>query len=206
MAYKVLIVEDQRMPRQLLEIYIKESKNYTLVSSIASADTAIRVCDTQKIDIVLMDVLTEFGSNGLDASEEIKKKHPEIKIIIVTSMPEASWLKRAREIGVESFWYKESDSESILSVLDRTLAGGSIYPDTTPSVRIGKIENHAFTEREMAVLRELVTGDSNTEIAQKLKISVETVKTHIKGVLKKTGFRSRTELATKARALGIAIK
>lgn len=206
MAYNVLIVEDQRMPRQLLEIYIKESKNFELVGSISSADMAINVCESKKIDIILMDVLTEFGASGLDASRQIKKKYPQIKIVIVTSMPESSWLKRARVIGIESFWYKESDSESIISVMERTMAGENIYPDTTPSVRIGKIVNHEFTDREIEVLRELVTGDSNTEIAKRLEISPETVKSHIRSMLKKTGFHTRTELATEARVIGIAIK
>lgn len=52
-----------------------------------------------------------------------------MKIVAVTSMPEASWIERAREIGIESFWYKEVEKESILDVMDRTMAGESIYPD-----------------------------------------------------------------------------
>lgn len=204
--YNVLIVEDQRMPRELLEIHINSSSNYKLVGSITNADTAIKVCQNQDIDLILMDVLTDLGSNGLDASEEIKEQFPNIKIIIVTSMPEASWLSRAKDIGIESFWYKETDKESILSVMDRTMAGESIYPLDTPEVKIGLTTNHQFTDREIDVLRELLTGDSNSVIAQRLDISAGTVKTHIQHMLEKTGFKTRTELAAHARALGIAIK
>lgn len=206
MAYNVLIVEDQKMPRQLLEIYIKESSNYTLISAIANANTAIKICETQKIDLILMDVLTELGVNGLEVSKNIKQEYPHIKIIIVTSMPEASWINIAREIGIDSFWYKESDGESILSIMDATMAGEHVYPETTPSVRIGKADNHQFTDRELDILRELLTGDSNSEIGKRLGISAETVKFHIQTMLKKTGFHTRTELATQARGLGIVIK
>lgn len=206
MAYRVLIVEDQMMPRQLLEIFVANSKNFTLAASIANAALAIKFCRSQQIDLILMDVMTEFGASGLDASEEIKKEFPGIKIIIVTSMPEATWLERARKIGVDSFWYKEVESAPILDVMDRTMAGEHIYPDSPPSVRIGLVDSTEFTERELEILRELQTGDSNTEIGDRLGISVETVKYHIKSLLQKTGFRTRTELAMESRTLGIVIK
>lgn len=203
--YNVLIVEDQRMPRELLEIRINSAENYNLVGSITNADTAIKVCESQEIDLILMDVLTDLGANGLEASQEIKKQFPKIKIIIVTSMPEASWLSRAKEIGVDSFWYKETD-ESIISVMDRTMAGESVYPIDTPVVAIGNSTNHDFTDREIDVLRELITGDSNTVIGERLGLSSGTVKTHIQHMLEKTGFKTRTELAAHARSLGIVIK
>ena len=129
MPYRVLIVEDQEMPRQLFEIFVKSDPRYVLAASISNAELAVDFCAHIRIDLILMDVMTELGSSGLDAAEEIKKKYPEIRIIIVTSMPEASWLKRAREIGVDSFWYKEAQKEPILAVMERTMAGERVYPD-----------------------------------------------------------------------------
>ncbi|MCQ2433169.1 MAG: response regulator transcription factor [Clostridia bacterium] len=206
MAYNVLIVEDQMMPRQLLEIFVGSSKNYSLVSSISNAALAIRFCQNETIDLILMDVMTEFGENGLDAAEEIKKQFPHIKIIIVTSMPEASWLSRARNIGVDSFWYKEIEGAPILEVMDRTMEGEHIYPDAPPKIQFGLADSSALTDREIEILRELQSGDSNTEIAERLNISAETVKFHIKNLLQKTGFHTRTELALQARSLGIVIR
>ena len=204
--YNVLIVEDQSMPRQLLEIFVSNSPGYHLVASIANAELAPEICDLRPIDLILMDVMTEYGKNGLDASEIIKRKHPAVKIIVVTSMVETNWLRRAREIGVDSFWYKDSDRDTILSVMDRTMKGESIYPDTVPTVHIGITDNHDFTDRELDVLRELISGDSNTEIAARLGISPGTVKFHVQNLLIKTGFHTRTELATEARSLGIVIR
>lgn len=206
MAYNVLIVEDQQMPRQLFEIFVQSSPNYKHLASISNAELALDICRKQKVDLILMDVMTEYNNSGLDAAEKIKKDCKDTKIIIVTSMPEFSWLERAKKIGVDSFWYKDGEKETIISVMDRTMAGEHIYPLDTPLVSIGNTNNHDFTERELEVLKELVTGDSNIEIAQRLNMSTGTVKWYIKNLLQKTGFKTRTELAAQARSLGIVIK
>lgn len=206
MPYNVLIVEDQDMPRQLLEIYIHSSERFRHIMSISNAAAALSVCRAKAVDLVLMDVMTELGHSGLDAAEEIKKEFPTIRIIIVTSMPEYSWLERARKIGVDSFWYKDGQKESILDVMERTMEGESIYPDETPLVPIGNTTNHEFTERELDILKELTTGDSNAAIAERLHISPGTVKIHIQHLLDKTGFKTRTELVSEARSLGIVIR
>ena len=121
-------------------------------------------------------------------------------------MPEYSWLERARNIGVDSFWYKDGQKESILDVMERTMAGENIYPDETPLIHIGNTTNHDFTERELEILKELTTGDTNTAIAERLHISLPTVKSHIQHLMEKTGFKTRTELVSEARSLGIVIK
>lgn len=206
MAYKVLIVEDQDIPRELFEIYVRASERFEHLLSISNASAALAVCRNNQVDLVLMDVMTELEHSGLDAAEEIKRQFPHIKIIVVTSMPEYSWLSRARAIGVDSFWYKDGQKNSLLDVMERTMAGERIYPDETPLIRIGNATNHEFTERELDVLKELTTGDTNAEIAERLFISVATVKSHIQHLMEKTGFKTRTELVSEARGLGIVIK
>ena len=206
MAYKVLIVEDQDIPRELFKIYIDASEDFEYFLSISNASAALSICENNEVDLILMDVMTELDHSGLYAAEEIKKKLPEIKIIIVTSLPEYSWLSRARKIGVDSFWYKDGQKNGLLDVMERTMKGERIYPDETPLIRIGKATNHEFTERELDVLKELTTGDTNTVIAKRLYISVATVKSHIQHIMEKTGFKTRTELVSEARGLGIVIK
>ncbi|MBE6827950.1 MAG: response regulator transcription factor [Ruminococcaceae bacterium] len=206
MPYSVLIVEDQAMPRELFEIYINSSEDFNLLLSVENASAAFSVCQNNKVDLILMDVMTELGHSGLDAAEEIKSEFPEIKIIIVTSMPEYSWLSRARKIGVDSFWYKDGQKNSILEVMKRTMEGEHIYPDETPLIHIGNATNHEFTERELDILKELTTGDTNAAIAERLNVSVATVKSHIQHLMEKTGFKTRTELVSEARSKGIVIK
>ena len=86
------------------------------------------------------------------------------------------------------------------------MAGECIYPDETPLIHIGNTTNRDFTQRELEILKELTSGDSNTVIADRLHISVGTVKSHIQHLLEKTGFRTRTELVSEACSLGIVVR
>ena len=205
MKYKVMIVEDQTMPRELFELRVQSSQQFEVAISIDNAALADVYCLRFPVDLILMDVVTRGGESGLDAAERIKRTLPQMKIIIVTSMPECSYLSRAREIGVESFWYKEEQRESLLDVMARTMAGESVYPDATPELQLGLASSYQFTSRELEVLREMTGGDTNQEIAERLHMSVATVKTHILNMLEKTGFRNRTELAVRAREIGLVI-
>ncbi len=205
MKYNVLIVEDDPMARQLFSMFITQSDKYEIYQAIENADLADIYCEGGKVDIIIMDIRTSLKANGLDAAERIKKRYPKIKIVIVTSMLEQSYLFRAKEIGVDSFWYKEVTSEPFYLLLDRTMAGENVYPTNTPVVKIGLANSDEFTDRELEVLRELTAGKTNSEIANKLFVSERTVKAHIQHMLEKTGFKNRTELAVKAREKGIAI-
>ena len=202
---KVMVVDDQLVARRMFEMYLKDSPRYEVVHMVASAAFADTFVLKGGVDLVLMDILMHDGSNGLDAAARIKKNCPDVKIVAVTSMPEASWIDRAREIGIESFWYKEVEKESILDVMDRTMAGESIYPYSSPKIELGPLSNVEFTDRELEVLRAMVTGISNQEISQKLGMSEGTVKWHIHNMLEKTECKSRTELAIEARVCGIAV-
>ncbi|MBQ2478689.1 MAG: response regulator transcription factor [Erysipelotrichales bacterium] len=202
---RVMVVEDQELPRQVFESHIRQSGRYELAYSLRNADAAYFYAAQGNVDLILMDVVTDRGASGLEASARIKKAFPKIKIIIVTSMPEVTYLDRARQAGVDSFWYKEENETPILEVMDRTMSGDSIYPDTTPEVQLGTASSYELTDRELSILRELMSGSSNQEIGKKLYLSPATVKYHIANMLMKTGYRSRTELAVRARESGLII-
>lgn len=202
---RIMIVEDDPMASQLLEIYIKEHKEYELVCNIESASMAEVYCLSQNIDLILMDVCTAMNASGLDAAEKIKKNFPYIKIVIITSQPECSFIDRARQVGVDSFWYKSSKAEEIITVIEKTFAGENIYPDTTPTLVFGDALSIDLSDRELEVLRELVAGETDADIAEHLFMSVRTVKSHITNMKNKTGFKNRTELAVRARECGLII-
>jgi len=201
----VMIVEDDPMAQKLLEIFVKESGKYHVMHVVESAAMAEFYCMTNPIDLVLMDVCTAMNASGLEAAEKIKKRFPNIKIIIITSLPECSFIDRARAAGVESFWYKTASAEEILTVMDRTMEGEHIYPDSPPRLIVGEAVSEEFSERELEVLRLVVAGETDAAIAEKLFMSVRTVKQHIQSMRDKTGFRNRTELAVRARETGLVI-
>lgn len=206
MTYKIMIVDDQFVSREMFKLYISQCPDYEVAYCVDTAMFADTYVLNTKLDLVIMDILMQDGSNGLDAAEKIKKLKPELKIIAVTSMPELSWMDRAKEIGIESFWYKEGSEDTILEIIERTLNGESIYPDETPEVKLGQVSSSQLTPREIQVLRLLTTGVGNDEIASKLGISENTVKTHIAHLLSKTGFKTRTQLAIQSRITGFVIE
>ena len=205
MSYKVVIAEDFRMIREIFENAVKQEEGFELEASFPSAAQAVKYLEKNDADLVLMDVLIPGSMSGLDAAAVIKDKKPGIKIIIVTSMPELSYEKRAHEIGVEGFWQKEVQEQPIQDIMKRVMNGETVYPTEQTKVAIGNTTSMDFTEREIEILHELVDGASNKEIGEKLNIDASTVKMHISNMLAKTGFHTRLELAVKARHLGLVI-
>ncbi len=203
--YRALVVDDQILPRQLFENIIAESEQFVLAASIASAEMADLYCARGGVDIILMDVVMNVGPSGLEMAEKIKQSYPEIKIVIVTSMPDAMLLEKARSIGVDSFWYKEVQDAPLLDIMTRTIQGENVYPDTAPKVTDGLADSEELTEREIDVLRMLVNGYSDKEIAQELNMSYHTARFHLNSLLAKTGCISRTDLAIKAAKSGIVV-
>ena len=205
MPYRVLIADDQMLVRQMFEIAIKNSQDYEIAGMAQTSEEAVSLCLETQIDLVLMDVVMGNSMDGLSAAGMIKQKCPEIKILLVTSMPEVSYIERAKEIGIDSFWHKEIQEQPLIEIMNRTMAGESVYPLTTPVIQFGKITSAELTNCELEVLRELVTGASNKEIGERLYMSPSTVKRHISDMLEKTGFKSRLRLAIEARGGGLII-
>ena len=182
--YSVMIVEDQQMPKALFSHFVESSEKFYLEVAIENATVADIVCAHTPIDLIIMDVVTENGESGLEAAAIIKKKYPKTKIIIVTSMPECSYIKRAKQ---------------------RVINGEIVYPDKLQPVKMGLALSTEFTEKELEILRLMTGGYSNREISEKLGISSGVVKNHVADMLDKTGFRSRTQLAVRARESGLVI-
>lgn len=193
------------MIREIFESTVERAEGYTLAASFPTAIQALRYVEKNDADLVIMDVLIPGSMSGLGAAEKIKAIKPDVKIIVVTSMPELSYERKAREIGVEGFWQKEVQEQPIQEIMDRVMAGETVYPSEQVEVPIGNAMSTDFTKREADVLKELVTGASNKEIAGKLNMGESTVKMHITNMLQKSGYHSRLELALMARHYGIAI-
>ena len=175
--YNVMIVEDDPMARRLLEIMVTSDESYHLAVSVESASVAEVYCMTESIDL-----------------------------IIITSLPECSFIERAREGGVDSFWYKDPFENKLLDIMNRTMMGESIYPDQSPTSNMGLATSSEFTERELDVLRELISGDTDEMIAERLNLSVHTIKKHVKSMFQKTGCTTRTQLAVMALESGIVVR
>ena len=191
---RVLLVEDQRMSRDSVTAYLNSSRRYNLVAHTPNAGMAEILCMRYKVDLVLMDVRTETNEDGILAAATIKRHLPHIKVIIITSMTTVDLIDRAHKACVDSFWYKEVEGSELLEVMDRTMDGEHVFPGATPIVRIGNMLSSEISNRELDVLRLMVRGYSDADIAKELVISTSTVRYHITQLLQKSGYDNRVKL------------
>ena len=203
--YNVAVVDDQYVSRSFFEIHVGMSKGYELAASLSSAEQAIAFCLAHPVDLVIMDVMMKYGLDGLTCAKTIHHNSPGVKIILTTSTAEARWIDEAWEAGIDSFWFKEYSDIPLTQVMDRTMAGERVFPDSPPNPDFGDAVKTDFSERELEVLRELTRNLTNEEIAEKQHISPHTVKRHIENMLTKTGCKNRIDLAVNAKTLGVVV-
>ena len=190
----VLIVEDQKMAQENMEAIIKTNENYTLAGIIPNAADAELFCMRGGVDLILMDVCTARDESGIEACAVIKKKFPKIKVIVVTSMAEHTFIEKARAARADSFWYKDARHGELISVMDRTMAGERIFPDKTPEVKLGLTTSYELTQSELDVLRALMQSTSDEDAANMLGCTKANIRWHLGKILEKTGYRTRMEL------------
>ena len=186
-------------------MYVRASSDYELVAGLRTAQAATEYVEDHDVDLLIMDVMMQEGIDGLTAASQIKQKHSEIKIVLTTSTSETTWEQKAKDAGIESFWYKEYDEHGLLEIMERTLSVESVYPSEPPKVTFGNITRADLTDRELEILRELTSNMTSEEIADKLNISTNTVKRHLQNIMEKTGFESRMDLAMNAKSLGLVV-
>lgn len=202
---RVVVADDQNISRAFFEMYVRADARYRLLAALRTAREAVEYVRDHEADLVILDVMMRDGIDGLTAAGEIKRDHPEVRIILTTSASETTWEDRARAVGVEGFWYKEYEVHSLIEIMNRVMAGETVYPSDPPDLSLGNVKRSDLTDRELEVLRELTGGLTNEEIAEKLNVTVFTIKRHIQNMLQKTGYKNRLDLAINAKALGLVV-
>lgn len=198
MKLQVLIVEDNKYMLEFFKDMFRNSERFAVAGLLRDAGQAEYFCSANYVHLILMDVQTLHGHSGLDAAERIRQKFPAIKIVAVTSLADAGVLKRAREAGVDSLWYKDHGEDEIMDVVERTLAGEHIFPDREPNVEIGDAWSDELSETQKNILRLYIRGNSYSAIGKKLFLEETTVKYHMNQMIQKCGFKTKQELIAAA--------
>lgn len=196
---KILIVEDQVIMRDSLRNLISGQEDMSVVCSIGNASKALEMCRKTSPDLVLMDVCTENNENGITAAAKIRRNYPDIKIIIMTGMPEITYMNSSKKAGADSFLYKNVKGETLLSTIRSTVDGYGTFPNAPPSMLPGDL---SFTDTEIIILRLVCETKSRKEIARELAMSEGSVKAVITSILNKTGFDSIMKFAVYAVSKG----
>ncbi len=199
---KIVIVEDQTMLRDSLSATIGLQDDMEVVSSVADAALALDQVERAGANCALLDVCTENDSSGIVAAGRIKEAHPDVRVIIMTGMPEITFVEQAREAGVDSFVYKNVGTGELLSIIRSTMEGYSTFPRAQESIFSGA---SALTDVEIDILRLVCETKTRKEIAQELYLSEGTVKRHISEILAKTGYDNILRLAVHAVSSGLIV-
>ncbi len=196
---EVLLVEDQAMLRESLACAINAQADMHVAASLADAAEAPERTAELGCDLVLMDVCTENGSNGIVAARRIKEADPTVRVVIMTGMPEVTFVEQAKAAGVDSFVYKNVGIDELMAVMRSTSAGYQTFPKAPDSIFSGTA---ALTDVEVQILRLVCEAKTRKEIAAELYMSEGTVKRRIGEILAKTGYDNILRLAVHAVAEG----
>lgn len=213
MTIKVLIADDHKLFRQGLISLMRTREDLVEIVGEASTGTeAVQMAEQLHPDVILMDIYMP-EMDGLQAAKEIRARFPEIAIVMLTSSERDGHLYEAVQIGISGYLLKSLDANELFDLLTgvvrgetamtRALAGKLLKAVANRLADEGKGEQ-ALTERELYVLRLVASGASNSEIAEKLSISINTVKSHLKNILGKLQLENRTQAATYALKHGLA--
>ena len=198
MKIRVLLVEDQKIMQKYFASMVQGDERFLLVDVLNDGEKAVSYCNHTVVDLVLMDVQTFQNHDGLLAAETIKKQHPAVKIIVITSLVDPEILTRAKEKGADSLWYKDHGEEEISDVISRTLNGERVFPDMTPDVELNWITSGEVSPRQLEMLRLYICGMSYSEIAKKMNCSTSGVRWNFQEMIARAGYNCKEDLIAAA--------
>ena len=195
-----LIVDDHEVVREGLRLSLSRAANIRVVGEASDGESAIALAERRRPDVVIMDVRMP-GMDGLQATKQISEKLPEVAVLIFTAYSERSLLSRGLESGAKGYILKEAPHATLLRAIEKVAAGdGYVDPALMPAFLTGKDQNEMLTGREREILQLLADGMSNADVATKLFISQETVKSHVRHIL------AKLEADTRTHAVAIALR
>ncbi len=210
---KILMVEDHKLLRMGLKSILEKYPSIEVIGEAEDGEEAIEMAKRLKPDVILMDIgLPKI--DGLQATKKIKESNPNIKIIILTSHTDRKDVLQAISYGASAYAVKDIKTDYLIMVINSVKEGAIWFdPAIAPIVRSKnmsdssdkvssrsafKAEHANLTEREYEVLKLVVDGRSNAEIADELKISEHTAKAHVCNIIQKLVVDDRTQAAVKA--------
>jgi two-component system, NarL family, response regulator DesR len=188
---RLLLAEDQAMIREALVALLSFEDDIEVVAQVGRGDEVLKAARDTNPDVALLDIEMP-GMDGLAAAAELKRFHPDTRIVILTTFGRPGFLRRAMESGVSGFLVKDSPADKLAHTIRRVLAGERVIdPDLAAAALADGL--NPLTPRERAVLQASADGATIAEIARQLYLSEGTVRNYLSACIQKTGARNRTE-------------
>lgn len=212
MKIRVLIADDHKLFRQgLIGLMRTRDDLVEVVGEASTGAEAIQLAEQLLPDVILMDIYMP-EVDGLQAAKVIRTRFPNIAVVMLTSSERDGHLYEAVQIGVSGYLLKSLDATELFDLLTGVVKGETAMTRALAGKLLKAVANRladeekgeeALTERELYVLRLVASGATNSEIAEKLSISINTVKSHLKNILAKLQLENRTQAATYALKHGL---
>jgi len=199
---RILIADDHPVVREGLAAMIKRRTDMTVVAEANHGQEAVALFHQHQPDVVLMD-LRMPEMDGVEAILTIREQTPEARVIVLTTYDTDEDIYRALRAGAKAYLLKDTPREELLDTIRAVSAGRTRVPSDVAAKLVERVSSEALTAREVDVLRLIVAGHSNREIATLLYISEGTVKTHVNHILMKLGVSDRTQVVTTALRRGL---
>ena len=197
---KVVIVDDHELVRGGLETILGLFDDITLVGEAESGAAAVGLCVDVQPDVVLMDLVMPGGMDGAEATREIIRTCPHAKVLALTSFSDPELIQRVLRAGALGCLLKNVSGKELAEAIRRANVGTSTLAPEAADALVHAIsspveERAGLTRRESDVLTLMVDGLTNVEIAERLVVSLSTVKTHVSSIIAKLGASTRTDAA-----------
>src|SRR5579863_949273 len=195
---RVFSVDDHPLLREGITAIINSQPDMVMVAQAANARDAMEQFRKHRPDVTLMDLRLP-DKNGIDAMVDIRSEFPDARVIVLTTFEGDVEIKRALEAGAHGYMLKSMPPKELVEVIRQVHAGKKRIPPQLAAQLAEHMSDEALTEREVEVLGQIAGGNRNRDIAERLFITEETVKVHIKHIMEKLGASDRTQ----AVAIGI---
>jgi len=208
---RVVIADDHLLVREGLRAILAVANDILLIGEACDGEEAIELAKTLSPEVMLMDLRMPHV-DGIEAIRQIKASHPAIEIVILTTYDDDAHILQGLGAGARGYLLKDAGRNALFGSIRAAARGESLLPPEVlaallaHSNRQERAEREGLSQREQEVLRLLVTGAANKEIAMQLNITERTVKAHVTGILNKLGVNSRTEAAAVAIRTGLVPK
>lgn len=190
---RVLIVDDHPVVREGLKALLSRA-GFCVVAEAADAAQALELAANAHPDLAIVDVALP-GVSGLELCRRIRRRFPEVKVVLLSMFDEPEWRAEAARAGALAYVLKDAPAEELWETLRRVAQGEKLLPEAEPALPL--------TEREREVVRLLAQGKKTTEIAELLCRSVTTIRSHKVSAMRKLGVHTTRELVQAAARLGL---